>query len=112
MGMSPAFLIGSEEYGGASVRLEIEKASREITRIREHVHRPRLNKISYVTIMDLVSRGELPAHPRGRKAAAVLNRLPELQHGRLERMRAVEHSMAFAEQRGEQSTNHVQIPLP
>ena len=61
MGMSPAFLIGSSDFGGASVRLEIEKASREITRIREHVHRPRLNKIAYVTIMDLVARGKLPA---------------------------------------------------
>ena len=63
MGLSPAFLIGSSDFGGASVRLEIEKASREITRIREHVHRPRLNKISYVTIMDLVNRGKLPAKP-------------------------------------------------
>ena len=63
MGLSPAFLIGSSDFGGASVRLEIEKASREITRIREHVHRPRLNKISYVTIMDLVARGKLPAKP-------------------------------------------------
>ena len=76
VGMSPAFLIGSEEFGGASVRLEIEKASREITRIREHVHRPRLNKISYVTIMDLVARGELPAHPRITRGAWHFGTLP------------------------------------
>ena len=76
VGMSPAFLIGSSDYGGASVRLEIEKASREITRIREHVHRPRLNKISYVTIMDLVARGKLPAHPKITRGAWHFGTLP------------------------------------
>lgn len=76
MGLSPAFLIGSSDFGGASVRLEIEKASREITRIREHVHRPRLNKISYVTIMDLVARGKLPAHPKITRGAWHFGTLP------------------------------------
>ena len=76
MGLSPAFLIGSSDFGGASVRLEIEKASREITRIREHVHRPRLNKISYVTIMDLVARGKLPAKPNITRGAWHFGTLP------------------------------------
>jgi hypothetical protein len=76
MGLSPAFLIGSSDFGGASVRLEIEKASREITRIREHVHRPRLNKISYVTIMDLVNRGRLPAKPNITRGAWHFGTLP------------------------------------
>lgn len=61
VGFPYEFLFTPADSGGAPARLSIEIASREITRIRERVHRPRLNKISYATIMDLVQRGKLPA---------------------------------------------------
>ena len=62
-GLPYEFLFSAADSGGAPSRLAIEIASREITRIRERVHRPRLDKIAYVTIMDLVARGQLPNNP-------------------------------------------------
>ena len=47
--------------GGAPSRLELNKASKEMNRIKDTIHRPQLRRISYVTIMDAVRRGYLPA---------------------------------------------------
>jgi hypothetical protein len=76
VGLPYEFLITAEASGGAPSRLAINAASREITRIRERVHRPRLNKISYVTIMDLVERGELPDHENIARGAWHFGTLP------------------------------------
>jgi len=55
------FLFSGSESGGAPFRGAFEIAGREIERLRNQVHRPRLDVISYVTIMDGVERGLLPA---------------------------------------------------
>lgn len=55
------FLFSGAESGGAPFRGAFEAAGREIERLRNDVHRPRLDIISYVTIMDGVERRLLPA---------------------------------------------------
>lgn len=55
------FLFSGAESGGAPFRGAFEAAGREIERLRNDVHRPRLDIIAYVTIMDGVERGLLPA---------------------------------------------------
>jgi len=55
------FLFSGAESGGAPFRGAFEAAGREIERLRNDVHRPRLDVIAYVTIMDGVERGLLPA---------------------------------------------------
>ena len=55
------FLFSGSESGGAPFRGAFEIAGREIERLRNQVHRPRLDVIAYVTIMDGVERGLLPA---------------------------------------------------
>jgi len=76
VGMPYEFLFTAQDSGGAPSRLAIEIASREITRIRERVHRPRLDKIAYVTIMDLVNRKELPNNPNITRGAWQFGTLP------------------------------------
>jgi len=55
------FLFSGSESGGAPFRGAFEIAGREIERLRNQVHGPRLDVIAYVTIMDGVERGLLPA---------------------------------------------------
>jgi hypothetical protein len=76
VGMPYEFLFTAQDSGGAPSRLAIEIASREITRIRERVHRPRLDKIAYVTIMDLVNRKELPNNPNIARGSWQFGTLP------------------------------------
>ncbi len=58
-----AFLVNPSRVGGAPSRLEINKGAKEMARIQNQIHRPKLRQISYVAIMDGVRRGNLPAHP-------------------------------------------------
>lgn len=51
-----SFLYSSRDTGGAPSRFEFGIASKEITRLRKNVYRPRLDVISYVTIMDAIER--------------------------------------------------------
>lgn len=55
-----SFLVNAKDVGGASNRLEINKAGHELERIQKN-HRPRLNIISHITILDAVERGHFPA---------------------------------------------------
>ena len=69
LGMNYAFLISATKVGGAPSRLEINKASKELNRIKNTIHRPRLGRIKDVTILDAVRKGIFPAVPgilRGR----------------------------------------------
>lgn len=59
-----AWLISATKVGGAPSRLEVNKASKEMSRIQTTIHRPRLRRISQTTIMDAVRRGYFPATPR------------------------------------------------
>lgn len=61
LGFPYAFLINATKVGGAPSRLEINKATKEIERIQNVVHRPRLDMISSIFILDAVDRGHFPA---------------------------------------------------
>jgi len=61
LGMTYAFVVSGEKLGGAISRLDANRSSGEIERIREDLCNPALNRISQVTIMDGVRKGELPA---------------------------------------------------
>lgn len=63
LGVNYCWLISATKVGGAPSRLEVNKASKEMSRIQDTIHRPRLRVISYVTIMDGVRRGHLPLYP-------------------------------------------------
>lgn len=56
-------LVNGADLGGATARLEIERSEKEFGRIQNKIHRPRLKKVSYTTIMNGVREGDLPAHP-------------------------------------------------
>lgn len=56
-----SFLVNAKDVGGASNRLEINKAGHELERIQNKIHRPRLNIISHISILDAVERGHFPA---------------------------------------------------
>jgi hypothetical protein len=60
LGFPYEFLFSAAESGGAPSRFAFETASKEITRLRNNVYRPKLNIISYVSIMDAVERGIFP----------------------------------------------------
>lgn len=62
LGVNYAFLISANKTGGAASRLEVNKAAKEMSRIQNNIHRPRLRVISYVAIMDGVRRGHLPLY--------------------------------------------------
>lgn len=51
-----SFLVNAKDVGGASNRLEINKAGHEIQRIHR-CHEPKLHIISHITILDAVDRG-------------------------------------------------------
>lgn len=55
-GFPHEFLISGEKSGGAPSRFAFEAAGKEILRLRDNVYRPKLNMISYVTIMDAIER--------------------------------------------------------
>ncbi len=59
-----AFLVSPKNVSGAPSRLEVEKASREFTRIQRNIHLPRLRKIRDVILLDAVQRRILPSHPK------------------------------------------------
>ena len=63
VGFPYEFLFSGAQSGGAPFRGAFEAAGREILRLRNDVHRPRLDVISYVTIMDGVERKKLPPMP-------------------------------------------------
>jgi len=63
VGFPYEFLFSGAQSGGAPFRGAFEAAGREIMRLRNDVHRPRLDVISYVTIMDGVERKKLPPMP-------------------------------------------------
>jgi len=63
VGFPYEFLFSGAQSGGAPFRGAFEAAGREIMRLRNDVHRPRLDVISYVTIMDGVERRKLPPMP-------------------------------------------------
>lgn len=50
------FLFSSRDSGGAPSRFAFECAGKEILRLRDNVYRPKLDVISYVTIMDAIER--------------------------------------------------------
>ena len=56
LGMNYAFLISATKVGGAPSRLEIEKADKELQRIQNTIHRPKLNRIRDVVLMDASNR--------------------------------------------------------
>ncbi len=56
IGFPYPFLFSSRDVGGAPARFDFEVAGREISRLRNNVYRPQLNKIAYVTIMDAIER--------------------------------------------------------
>jgi hypothetical protein len=69
LGMNYAFLISATKVGGAPSRLEINKASSELSRIKRKIHTPKAHRIKDVTLLDAANRNILPHHPnllRGR----------------------------------------------
>lgn len=63
LGFPYAVLVNGNATGGADLRLSTNKANGEIDRIRDTLHRPKLDAISYIHIMDAVDRGIFPARP-------------------------------------------------
>ncbi len=63
LGVNYAFLVSASKVGGAPSRLEINKANKEMQRIQNCIHRPRLNRIKEVTLLDAVRKELLPPHP-------------------------------------------------
>ncbi len=76
-----SFLCSPKNVGGAPSRLDLNKAAKEFTRIKETIHKPQLRKISYVSIMDGVRRGELPPHPKITKGHWMLPISPTVDAG-------------------------------
>lgn len=69
LGLTYSFLISPEKVGGAPSRLDINKVSKEFGRIQNQIHRPALNRIRDVSLLDGLNKGALPPHPnllRGR----------------------------------------------
>lgn len=56
IGFPYSFLYSSRDTGGAPSRFEFGIAGKEIQRLRRNVYAPRLDVISYVTIMDAIER--------------------------------------------------------
>ncbi len=76
-----AWLISATKVGGAPSRLEINKAAKEMNRIKDTIHRPQLRRISYISIMDGVRRGYLPAAPNITKGRWMLPISPSVDAG-------------------------------
>ena len=60
LGFPYAFLISATKVGGAPSRLEIEKANKELMRIKTMIHLPRLRRIVDVVLWDLARQGLIP----------------------------------------------------
>lgn len=56
LGFPYEFLFSPSDSGGAPARFSFEVASKEIERLRNTVYRPKLDVISYVSIMDAIER--------------------------------------------------------
>lgn len=63
LGLNYAFLISCTKVGGAPSRLEIEKASKELSRIKNTIHRPKLKRLSNIVILDAVQKSIFPSFP-------------------------------------------------
>lgn len=63
LGVNYAFLISATKVGGAPSRLEVNKAAKELRRIQNRIHRPKLARIRDVTLLDGARKGALPFHP-------------------------------------------------
>lgn len=63
IGFPYSFLFSPRDSGGAPSRFEYECAGKEIERLRNNVYRPRLDVISYVTIMDAIERKKFKPSP-------------------------------------------------
>lgn len=61
--MTYAFVVSGEKLGGAISRLDANRSGNEIERLREDLSNPCLDRISKITILDGVRRGELPSQP-------------------------------------------------
>lgn len=64
LGMNYAFLISATKVGGAPSRLEIEKADKELSRIKNTIHRPRLSRVRDTVLLKAADDGDLPYHPK------------------------------------------------
>lgn len=64
LGVPYAFLISPKNVSGAPSRLEVEKATREFSRIQNKIHRPRLSRIKDFSLLHAVRNQELPPHPK------------------------------------------------
>lgn len=62
LGVNYAFLISATKVGGAPSRLEIEKADKELSRIKNTIHRPKLSRIRDIVLLDAADKGILPYH--------------------------------------------------
>lgn len=78
VGFPYSFLYSGAKSGGAPFRGDFEIAGKEITRLRNRYHAPRLDVISYVTIMDGVARGHLPAKAFIARGSWMWNSLPSV----------------------------------
>jgi hypothetical protein len=63
LGMTYAFVIACDRLGGAPSRLDANRSSNEIERIREDLSNPVFNRIAEITILDGVRNGDLPSAP-------------------------------------------------
>lgn len=69
LGLTYSFLISPEKVGGAPSRLDVNKVTKEFERIQTTIHKPHLNTIKKITILEAVANGIFPAVPnilRGR----------------------------------------------
>ncbi len=64
LGVNYAFLISATKVGGAPSRLEIEKADKELSRIKNTIHRPKLSRIRDLVLLKAADDGDLPYHPK------------------------------------------------
>lgn len=76
-----AFIISATKVGGAPSRLELNKATKELNRIKDTIHRPALRRISYVAIMHGVRMGDLPPNPNITKGSWMLPISPTVDAG-------------------------------
>jgi len=63
LALTYSFLVSPEKVGGAPSRLDINKVTKEFTRIQNRIHRPNLNKIRTISILDAIRRGVFRPHP-------------------------------------------------
>jgi len=61
LGLTYSFLVSPEKVGGAPSRLDVNKVSKEFARIQNTIHRPKLNIIRTVSILEGIAKGDLPS---------------------------------------------------